>query len=48
VWRFVRSGGWSMLRMMGGGPDDMAGHEHHHAHAADGHQHDHHNHEHEG
>jgi uncharacterized membrane protein YraQ (UPF0718 family) len=47
VWRFVRSGGWSMLRMMGGGPDDMAGHEHHQAHAADGHQHDHH-HEHEG
>jgi uncharacterized membrane protein YraQ (UPF0718 family) len=27
VVRFVRSGGPQMLRMMGGGPDDMAGHE---------------------
>ena len=26
--RFFRSGGVSMLRMMGGGPDDMAGHDH--------------------
>jgi len=26
--RFFRSGGVSMLRMMGGGPDDMASHDH--------------------
>ena len=26
--RFVRTGGVAMLRMMGGGPDDMAGHDH--------------------
>jgi uncharacterized membrane protein YraQ (UPF0718 family) len=26
VWRFVRTGGREMLAMMGGGPDDMAGH----------------------
>jgi uncharacterized protein len=29
VYRFVRTGGMSMLRMMGGGPDE---HEHHHGH----------------
>jgi hypothetical protein len=28
VVRFVRTGGREMLAMMGGGPDDMAGHEH--------------------
>ncbi|WP_194917050.1 permease [Catenulispora rubra] len=28
VVRFVRTGGMAMMRMMGGGPDDMAGHEH--------------------
>jgi uncharacterized membrane protein YraQ (UPF0718 family) len=32
LYRFVRTGGVAMLRMMGGGPDDHAGHEHH-AHA---------------
>jgi uncharacterized protein len=32
VVRFVRTGGIEMLRMMGGGPDDMAGHEQHHTH----------------
>ena len=36
VVRFVRTGGMAMMRMMGGGPDDMAGHDHgemdHHAH----------------
>jgi uncharacterized membrane protein YraQ (UPF0718 family) len=26
VWRFLRTGGREMLAMMGGGPDDMAGH----------------------
>jgi uncharacterized protein len=30
VWRFVRTGGREMLAMMGGGPDDMSGHEHAH------------------
>ena len=36
VYRFVRTGGMSMLRMMGGGPDehhDHSGHEHHDGHA---------------
>jgi hypothetical protein len=28
VVRFLRSGGREMLAMMGGGPDDMAGHDH--------------------
>jgi hypothetical protein len=28
LWRFVRTGGWQMLGMMGGAPD--AGHEHAH------------------
>jgi uncharacterized membrane protein YraQ (UPF0718 family) len=28
VWRFFRTGGRGMLAMMGGGPDDMAGHDH--------------------
>ena len=28
VWRFVRTGAWGMLSMMGGGPDDMSGHDH--------------------
>ena len=28
VWRFYRTGGREMLAMMGGGPDDMAGHDH--------------------
>jgi len=28
VTRFFRTGGPAMLRMMGGGPDDMAGHDH--------------------
>jgi hypothetical protein len=32
VWRFVRTGGGPMLKMMGGGPDDMAEHDHHAAH----------------
>jgi uncharacterized protein len=32
VWRFFRTGGRSMLSMMGGGPDDSAGHEHAHEH----------------
>jgi len=35
VWRFFTTGGRAMLAMMGGGPDDMTGHEprdeHHHA-----------------
>jgi hypothetical protein len=26
--RFLRTGGREMMQMMGGGPDDMAGHEH--------------------
>ena len=38
VFRFVRTGGIPMLRMMGGGPDDE--HEHHHG----DHGHDHHDH----
>ena len=32
VYRFVKSGGMGMMKMMNGGPDDMAnghGHEHH-------------------
>ena len=37
VVRFVRSGGWPMLKMMGGSPDQHEGHAHggheHHAHA---------------
>jgi uncharacterized protein len=35
VWRFYATGGREMLRMMGGGPDDMEGHDHsgHHDHA---------------
>jgi len=37
VVRFVRSGGWPMLKMMGGSPDQHEGHTHggheHHAHA---------------
>ncbi len=42
VARFFRTGGRQMLAMMGGGPDDMAGHDHpsadeHHDHAADAH-----------
>jgi uncharacterized membrane protein YraQ (UPF0718 family) len=28
--RFIRTGGLPMLKMMGGGPDDMAAHDHHH------------------
>ena len=28
VWRFFATGGRAMLSMMGGGPDDMAGHDH--------------------
>ena len=33
VWRFLRTGGRAMLAMMGGGPDDLAGHDHSgHAH----------------
>ncbi|MBO4259700.1 permease [Streptomyces griseorubiginosus] len=33
VWRFARTGGAAMLRMMGGAPDDTdAGHEHGHGH----------------
>ncbi len=28
VWRFFATGGRTMLKMMGGGPDDMAGHDH--------------------
>ena len=28
VWRFFRTGGRAMLAMMGGGPDDMPGHDH--------------------
>ena len=32
VVRFVRTGGLPMLRMMGGGPDDTAGHDHDTAH----------------
>jgi uncharacterized membrane protein YraQ (UPF0718 family) len=28
VWRFLATGGRPMLRMMGGGPHDMAGHDH--------------------
>ena len=28
VWRFFRTGGRAMLAMMGGGPDDMSGHDH--------------------
>jgi uncharacterized membrane protein YraQ (UPF0718 family) len=31
VLRFLRSGGLPMLRMMGGGPDDMSGHADHHS-----------------
>jgi hypothetical protein len=30
VVRFYRTGGGPMLKMMGGGPDDMAEHGHHH------------------
>ena len=26
VWRFLATGGRAMLAMMGGGPDDMTGH----------------------
>ncbi|WIB67373.1 permease [Curtobacterium sp. MCBD17_035] len=40
---FVRSGSWSMLRMMGGGPDD-GGHAHEH-HEANAHEHAHEHHE---
>ena len=37
VWRFFRTGGRAMLAMMGGGPDDTAGHGHSgHAHAGHG------------
>jgi uncharacterized membrane protein YraQ (UPF0718 family) len=32
VWRFLSTGGRRMLSMMGGGPDDMAGHEEHAGH----------------
>jgi uncharacterized membrane protein YraQ (UPF0718 family) len=35
--RFIRSGGVPMLRMMNGGPDDMAGHDHDHGHDHQGH-----------
>jgi hypothetical protein len=28
ILRFIRSGGIPMLKMMGGSPDDMAGHDH--------------------
>jgi uncharacterized membrane protein YraQ (UPF0718 family) len=43
VVRFVRTGGWPMLKMMGGGPDDMAGHDHagHSDHAGHDHEHRH-------
>jgi uncharacterized membrane protein YraQ (UPF0718 family) len=49
VWRFFRTGGKEMLAMMGGGPDDMAGHDHsahhdHHAHAGHDAHAEHHNH----
>jgi uncharacterized membrane protein YraQ (UPF0718 family) len=44
LWRFWRTGGMPMLRMMGGGPDEMA-HDHDH-HAHEQHGHDHHNHSH--
>jgi uncharacterized protein len=41
VWRFLTTGGRPMLAMMGGGPDDMAGHDHsahdHTSHGAHGH-----------
>jgi uncharacterized protein len=36
VWRFYRTGGRAMLAMMGGGPDDMAGHDHSGRHARAG------------
>lgn len=44
--RFARTGGREMLAMMGGGPDDMAGHgdhghDHHHGHGDNGHGGDH-------
>jgi uncharacterized protein len=35
VWRFYRTDGREMLAMMGGGPDDMAGHGHGHNHEHD-------------
>ncbi|MBL7492784.1 permease [Frankia sp. AgB1.9] len=41
VVRFVRTGGTAMLAMMGGGPNDMAGHDHdaqHKGHESGGHQ----------
>ncbi|HJQ03575.1 MAG TPA: permease [Jatrophihabitans sp.] len=34
IWRFLTTGGRAMLSMMGGGPDDMAGHEDACAHAS--------------
>jgi uncharacterized membrane protein YraQ (UPF0718 family) len=41
VWRFFATGGRGMLSMMGGGPDDMAGHDHgQHDHDMAGHDHD--------
>jgi uncharacterized membrane protein YraQ (UPF0718 family) len=48
--RFLRTGGPEMLRMMNGGPDDMAHHDHGspegHDHASPEHAHDHHAHAH--
>ncbi len=45
IWRFLRTGGPAMLAMMGGGPDDMAGHDHDHS-AHDHSAHDHGTHDH--
>jgi uncharacterized protein len=38
VWRFLATGGRTMLAMMGGGPDDMTGYD---GHSHDGHEHGH-------
>jgi uncharacterized protein len=47
--RFVATGGREMLSMMGGGPDDMAGHDHQHDHGDHDHMgHDHRGHDHIG
>jgi uncharacterized membrane protein YraQ (UPF0718 family) len=39
VWRFFRTGNGPMLKMMGGGPDDMAEHDHGAGHDAHAHHH---------
>jgi uncharacterized membrane protein YraQ (UPF0718 family) len=44
VWRFFRTGNGPMLKMMGGGPDDMAEHDHAHHHGGDAHDDGHHHH----